>query len=135
VLSSIPIRGKRTVRRTRPELAFVRRIRVVFDSGSRRGTIVVVQHAAQTLTAQHRTNPTRWAFTGHDQPVRKTLVVSLDVIMQNELINSSPQRAFAKEDHSVHAEFLDAANEPFRVSVRMSLQMRRMATLKVDVSE
>jgi hypothetical protein len=31
--------------------------------------------------------------------------------------------------------FLDAAHVSLRIGVRISLQMRRMATLKVDVSE
>jgi hypothetical protein len=36
--------------------------------------------------------------------------------MQNELVNSFAQRAFAKEDHSVQAGFFYAANEalPYR---------------------
>jgi len=74
------------------------------------------------------------ACIGHKQPVAETLMVSLAVIMQNELVNSLAQRTFTKEDHSVQAGFLDAANEALRIRIRMCLQMRRMATLRTDLS-
>ena len=53
----------------------------------------------------------------------------------NEFLHGLAQRAFTKEDHLIQAGFLDAPDEPFGIRVGMSLQMRRMATLKVDVSE
>jgi hypothetical protein len=110
--------------------------RVAASSGiSRRGTIVVVQHAAQTLTAQHRSTMTSFAFIGHNQAVAETLVVSLAVIVQNELVNSLAQCPFTKEDHSVQAGLLDAANEALRIGIQMSPQMRRMAALRIDLSE
>lgn len=92
---------------------------VVGSRVSRSGTIVVVQHAAQTLTAQHFSTTTSVAFIGHKQPVAETLVVSLAVIVQNELVNSFAQRAFTKEDHSVQAGFLNAANEAFRIGIQV----------------
>jgi hypothetical protein len=71
----------------------VRRNRVAASSGiSRRGTMVVVQHAAQTLTAQHCSTMTSFAFIGHNQAVPETLMVSLAVIVQNELVNPLQSR-------------------------------------------
>jgi hypothetical protein len=54
---------------------------------------------------------TRLAFMWHDQPVAETLVVSLAVIMQNELVNPFAQRSLTEEDHALQAGFLDAAYE------------------------
>ena len=59
---------------------------------SRRGTVVIVQQAAQPLAAQHGSLMTRWAFIWQDQPVAEALVVSLAMIMQNELANPFAQR-------------------------------------------
>ena len=58
---------------------------------------------------------TSFAFIGHYQAVAETLVVSLAVIVQNELVNSLAQCAFTEEDHSVQAGLLDAANETLRI--------------------
>lgn len=94
---------------TRAERVSVRlSTRVAVGSGvSRRRTIVEIQHAAQTLTAQHRSTMTNLACIGHNHPVAETLVVSLTVIMQNELVNSLAQRAFTE----------DAANKALRTGV------------------
>jgi len=55
--------------------------------------------------------------------------------MRYEFGNPLAQRALSEPDHPIQAGFLHAADESLGVSVRMSLQMRRRATLKVDVSE
>ena len=54
-------------------------------------SIVVVQHTAQTLAAQHRSTTISLACIGHKQLVAETLMVSLAVIMQKELVNSLAQ--------------------------------------------
>jgi hypothetical protein len=55
--------------------------------------------------------------------------------MYNEFVNRFAQRAFAEEDHTLQAGFLDAAYKSLRVGVQVSPQMRRMATLRIDLSE
>ena len=47
----------------------------------------------------------------------------------------APQRTFPEQDQSRQALLFNRTNPALRVGIRMSLQMRRMATLKVDVSE
>ena len=74
-------------------------------------------------------------FLGYDQPVTETLVVSFQMIMPHKFGNPFAQRILAEPDHAIQAGFLDAADESFGIGIGMSLQMRRMATLKVDVSE
>jgi hypothetical protein len=58
---------------------------------SGRCSIVVVQHAAQTFAAQHCSTVISLACNGNKQPVAEVLVVSLAVIMQNELVISLAQ--------------------------------------------
>jgi hypothetical protein len=55
--------------------------------------------------------------------------------MRDEIPNSGPQRFLSEQDYPLQTGFFDAPHESFGISVRISLQMRRMATLKVDVSE
>jgi hypothetical protein len=55
--------------------------------------------------------------------------------MRDEFGNPLAQRTLAEPDHAIQTRFLDATDEPLRVGIRISLQMRRIATLKVDVSE
>ncbi len=64
---------------------------------SRRSTVVGVQYAAQTLAALHCSTMTRLACLGHDQPVAKTLVVALAMVMQQELTSPCAQRALPED--------------------------------------
>jgi hypothetical protein len=77
---------------------------------SRRGAVVIVQHAAQTFAAPHCSTMTSLAFIRHDQPVAETLVVSLAMVMRYKFVNAFAQRALAEPDHALQAGFLDAAS-------------------------
>jgi hypothetical protein len=70
-----------------------------------------------------------------DELVTQALVIAFIVIMGDEILNSCPQPAFTEENEPLQAAFFDTAHKSLRVGVGMSLRMRRMATLKVDVSE
>jgi hypothetical protein len=70
---------------------------------------------------------TSGAFIWHDQPVAETLVVSLAVIMENELANPFAQRALTKEDHALQAGFLDAAYESLGVRIGVRNQLHPMS--------
>ena len=70
-----------------------------------------------------------------DQPIAETLVVALAMIMHNEFVNRFAQCAFTEENHALQAGFLDAAYKSLRMGVQVSPQMRRMATLRIDLSE
>ena len=74
-----------------------------------------------------------WVRT--DQCIVQTLVVALAMIMRDEFGSRFPHPGLAEQDHPLQAGFLDGPYKPFGVGVGMSLQMRCMATLKVDVSE
>ena len=56
---------------------------------------------------------------GHDEHVADALMVSLAVIMSDELPDGGSQRLFAKQDHPVQTTFLNAADEPFGVAVQV----------------
>jgi len=61
-----------------------------------RGPIVVVQHPAQTLAAQHRSASISWRAFRQDQPVGQSLVVPFVMIMQHEFLKPFAQPCFAK---------------------------------------
>lgn len=52
-----------------------------------------------------------------DDLVLRTLVVSLRVIVPSEFSHSTTQGGLSEEDHSLHAGFFDAPNEPLSVGV------------------
>jgi hypothetical protein len=103
------------------------------DSGG--DAMIIVQHSAQTFAALHRARVREMNCVRLNQSVVQTLMVPLAVIMSHEVLNGCPQRTFPKEDQPFQAGLLDAAHEALRMRVGMSPQMRRIATLKVDVSE
>jgi hypothetical protein len=57
------------------------------------------------------------------------------MVMHSEFGRRATNRAFAEQDQSLQTRLLDRTHESLSIGVGMSLQMRRMATLKVDVSE
>jgi len=83
----------------------------------------------------HLTRASEVARFWADELVRQTLMIALAMIVGDEVLNGCPQRVLTEQDHALQAGLLDAAYKSLRVGVRMSLQMRRMATLKVDVSK
>ena len=70
-----------------------------------------------------------------DELVVEALVVAFAVVMRGELGRCATNRAFAKQNQSLQARLLYRAYKSLRVCVGLSLQIRRMAPLKVDVSE
>lgn len=46
-------------------------------------------------------------------------MISLAVITRDEFPNGGPERLFAKQDHPIQAGFLNAADAPFGVAVRV----------------
>src|SRR5215831_20289337 len=87
--------------------------------------IVVVQHPAQTLTAQYRSASICVRPLRQDQPVADSLVVSLVMIMQNELLDPFAQRLFPEPDHPFQTRLLDAAHEPLGVGVQIRRARRQ----------
>jgi hypothetical protein len=55
------------------------------------------------------------------------------VIMGDEILHGAPQRLLAEEDEAVQARLLDASYKSLGVGIRVSVQMRRIATLRADV--
>jgi hypothetical protein len=54
-----------------------------------------------------------------DELVRQTLVITLAVIVGDEVLNGCPQRFLPEEDHALQAGLLDAAHKSLRVSVQV----------------
>ena len=102
---------------------------------SSRGSIIILQHAAQSLPALNRASVCEVVRFRFDQAISQSLMVAFKMIMDHEVLNGRPQRTFPEQDQPFQTGFLDAADEPLRVGVGMSLRMRRMATLRSDFSE
>jgi hypothetical protein len=62
-------------------------------------------------------------------------MISLGVIVFAEVFQGVAQRCFPKQNEMGKTFALDRAHPALREGIRMSLQMRRMATLRTDVFE
>jgi hypothetical protein len=80
-----------------------------YSSGSGRGAIVVVQHAAQALAPLDLACIVEVARLWADELVRQALMIALGVIMGNEIVKGCAQRLLTEEDHALQAGLLDAA--------------------------
>ena len=56
---------------------------------------------------------------GEEQSVANTLMVSFVMVVFDELVNRTAQRAFANENQSIQARFLDCPHEALRVGVEI----------------
>src|SRR5215831_7420563 len=99
--------------------------------------MVVLEQASQSLSALHPRTFCRSRIVARceQQNVPFALVVSLRVIVLNELGNGPPQGTLSKPDQLGQAFFLHRSHPAFSKCVGMSLRMRRMATMRIDFSE
>ena len=77
--------------------------RAFYNSGSGRGAIVVVQQAAQALAPLDLACVVQMAHLWTDELVRQALMISLSMIMGDEILHGAPQRLLAEEDEAVQA--------------------------------
>jgi hypothetical protein len=77
-------------------------LRALTDLG--RGPIVVVQHAAQTLSALDHACVCQIVRFRANLSVGQTLVIALVVVVRHEALNSCPQRLLANQDQPVPGE-------------------------------
>ena len=69
-----------------------------------------------------------------DQLVLDALMVAFDVIVRGEFGCGAADRALTKQNQAVQTRFFNRAQEPLCEGIRMCLQMRRMATLRTELS-
>ncbi len=82
-------------------------------------SVTVIEQSAQAASTLDRPNAICQTWTGHDQHVSDALMISLGVIMRDELPDGGPQRIFAEQNHSVQTAFLNTADEPLSVAVQV----------------
>ena len=97
--------------------------------------IVLEQPTQPFLASNASLDPLPWTRPRKQQLVRLTLVIPLAVIMFAEVFQGAAQRAFPKQNEMGKTLALHRAHPALREGIGISLQMRRMATLKVNVSE
>jgi hypothetical protein len=69
---------------------------MLLDSGR---PVIVVQHAAQTLSSLDRACVSHMAWFRADELIAYTLMMPFRMVMRHELGNRSSQRALTKQDH------------------------------------
>jgi len=90
--------------------------------GTSRLPIVVKQQTAQMLATLDITHVSPHFFASFNQPVLKTLMVSLAMIVADISVDSPARHFLAKEDHPIQAFFAQAPPK----SLQMGIEIRRM---------
>ena len=98
---------------------------------------VELKQAAESVAAANGLafGTQRYVGRREEEKVALTLMVSLLVKVLEKIGHRPPQRTLPEQDQSRQALLFNRTNPALRKRVGMSLQMRRMATLKVDVSK
>jgi hypothetical protein len=98
-----------------------------------RVSIVIIEHSAESLTLSHGSRLFGDSIYWNDEPVAKPLMISLEVIMCNELPNRSPQSVLTEEDHLFQTTFLDRADKSFRKWIQIRRSRRQFDGLDTGV--
>ena len=91
----------------------------LWPGNSGRGSVVVIQRAAQTFPAVHGTCIRGEAWFGLNDSIVQSLVIAFAMVMGHEILNSCPQGAFSKQD------------QPFRQAV-WHVRLSRLRTERHD---
>src|ERR1700674_6074179 len=101
---------------------------------SRRFAVVEVEHSTEPPA------PVYWRIIRSnsrvtvDQFVAEALMISFSVVMVRVFGHRATQRRLPDEDHPIQAFVLDRANKSLRICIGESSQLRRLATIRADVS-
>jgi hypothetical protein len=98
-------------------------------SGLRSGAVVVPQHATKPFTANDLAGRLSDAIVRLDDLVVQRLMVSLRVIMLQELVNCVAKHVLAEEDQSRKAFVLDTLHESFNVRIQIGRPWRKFYSL------
>jgi len=96
--------------------------------------MIVTKEPTKSLAATDGAVCTRWceAFR-RNQPIVKTLVIPLPVIMRRECGESSTQVGFAEDDDPIQALLLDRPDEALRIRIAVGRLERRLHDADANV--
>ena len=89
------------------------------ESALRRVSVVIVQQSTQPRTTRNRAVAMSHPRGREQQSVAHALMASFVMVVRDELVNRTAQCAFADEDQSIQAGFLDRPHEPLRVGIEI----------------
>lgn len=81
--------------------------------------MIVIEHSTESAPASDRSVVIEEAAIGNDESVSDALVVSLAMIVRDELPNGSSQCILSKENHPFQTGLFNAADEAFCVAVQV----------------
>ena len=90
-----------------------------------RRAVVVPQQSAQSLPTKHFASGPADVLRGFDEAIVEPLVIPFAMIMDQELIEASPQRLLAEEDHPLHAFRFQRAEESLQVGIQVRTSRRQ----------
>ena len=91
--------------------------------------MIVVQHPTQASAAMDGCSPVSDKLFRDDEPIVQTLVVALVMIVQHKLVDGLAHGAFAEQNHSFQARFLDGPHKALRVGIQIRRAWRQLNRL------
>jgi hypothetical protein len=88
--------------------------------------VIVFEHSAEALSASDRSVAMCETAIRNNEQITDALMVPLAMIVDNELPNGLPQRAFSEQNHPLQAGFFDTAHEAFGVAVQVRRSRRQL---------
>jgi hypothetical protein len=85
----------------------------------RRLSVIVGQHTAKMLPADHPAYVSTDVWLGRDQVIAKALVVTLRVIMSQVRSDHIPKRGFTHHDHPVECFLFDRAYKALAMGIEI----------------
>jgi hypothetical protein len=88
-------------------------------SASSRGPIIIIEHSTEATAASNRCGAISETDLRVNENISDALMVSLAVIVSNELSHGVPQRVLSKQNDSLQTGLLDAADKTFGIAIQV----------------
>jgi CheY-like chemotaxis protein len=95
------------------------------ENGSRRFTMIVAQHPAESLAAFDCEVRVTYSAERSQQTVFQPLMIALAVIVRHVMADRTLERCLPEEDHSAQTLLFDRAHEPFGEGIQIGRSWRQ----------
>jgi hypothetical protein len=81
--------------------------------------MIIIEQPSEAAAASNRPSTISETDLREKEPITDALMVSLAVVMSNELSNRDPQRILSEQNHALQTALLDAADEALGVAIQV----------------
>ena len=96
---------------------------------------IIIEHSAEAASATNRSGAVGETGLRENEQITEALMVSLEVIMGDELSNSDAQSTLSEQNHAFQAGLLNAAHEALGIAVQVRRSGWQLYGFRADLGQ